>query len=190
MKTKPKKRAKSAKKSVSYSAGRTTKPTKPAKPSWNLTPYIIVKSADAAIAFYKKILGAKEKYRLTDPQGHVGHAELRIGEGQLFLADESPAFGAFAPPTIGGSPVRLHLYVADVDRVIKEAAAAGATVLRPAADQFYGDRSGMIADPFGHQWYLATRGKMVSPSVMQKRYAAMFENKGTRSRRLVSGNGE
>jgi PhnB protein len=144
--------------------------------SLGLTPYIIVKDADAAIAFYKQILNAKEKYRLTDPQGHVGHAELKIGDGELFLADEAPAFGALAPTTIGGTPIRLHLYVADVDDVIRRAQAAGATVLRPAADQFYGDRSGMIADPFGHQWYLATRGKIVSPRVMQKRYTAMFTN--------------
>jgi PhnB protein len=144
--------------------------------SLSLTPYIIVKDADAAIAFYKQILNAKEKYRLTDPQGHVGHAELKIGDGEIFLADEAPAFGALAPTTIGGTPIRLHLYVADVDDVMRRAEAAGATVLRPAIDQFYGDRSGMIADPFGHQWYLATHGKPVSPSVMQKRYTAMFTN--------------
>jgi PhnB protein len=113
-------------------------------------------------------------YRLTDPSGKVGHAELTIGSGLIFLADESPSFGALAPPTVGGSPVGLHLYVADVDAVMERARAAGALVLRPAADQFYGDRAGMIADPFGHQWYLATRQKTVTPREMQKLFAAMF----------------
>jgi PhnB protein len=164
------KEGKSARGAVARKAAKTE------RRSPTLTPYIIVKDAGAAIAFYKKILKAKEKYRLTDPQGHVGHAELKIGNSVLFLAEEAPAFGALAPTTIGGTPIRLHLYVADVDDTIQRAKAAGATVLRPAADQFHGDRSGMIADPFGHQWYLATPGKFVSPRVMQKRYTAMFTN--------------
>jgi PhnB protein len=139
-----------------------------------VTPYLVVKDAAAAIAFYTKILGAKEKYRLVDPSGKVGHAGLVIGDGKMFLADEFPSFGALAPPSVGGTPVGLHLYVADVDAAMERAQKAGALVLRPAADQFYGDRAGMIADPFGHQWYLATRQKTVSPRQMQKIYAAMF----------------
>jgi PhnB protein len=139
-----------------------------------VSPYLIVKDGAAAIAFYTKILGAKEKYRLADPSGKVGHAELAIGNGQIYLADEFPSFGALAPPTVGGSPVGLHLYVADVDAVMERARAAGALILRPATDQFFGDRAGMIADPFGHHWYLATRQKNVSPREMQKQYSAMF----------------
>jgi PhnB protein len=151
------------------------KTSKPPKGPMSLTPHITVKDAAGAIAFYKKVLDAVEVYRLTDPAGHVGHAELKIGDGQIFLNDEAPAFGALAPPTIGGSPIRLHLYVADVDAVMKKAAAAGATVLRPAADQFYGDRAGMIADPFGHQWSLATRRESVSPKEMQRLYDQSFK---------------
>ncbi len=151
------------------------KTTKPPKGPMSLTPHMTVKGAASAIAFYTKVFDAVEKFRLTDPTGHIGHAELKIGDGVIFLNDESPAFGALAPPTIGGSPTRLHLYVADVDAVMKKAAAAGATVLRPAADQFYGDRAGMIADPFGHQWSLATRKESVSPKEMQRRYDQMFK---------------
>ena len=135
----------------------------------SLTPYITVKGAAAAIAFYKKAFGASEKYRLKDPDGRIGHAELKIGDGVIMLSDESPAFGALAPPTIGGTPVKLHLYVPDVDATMKKAAKLGATILRPAKDEFYGDRAGTIADPFGHQWHLGTRKSVVSPKEMQKR---------------------
>ena len=141
---------------------------------FDLTPYIIVKGADAAIKFYEEVFGAKENYRLADPEGHVGHADLTIGDGQLMLADESPSFGALSPPTVGGTSVKLHLYVEDVDAVVKKAEAAGATVLRPVQDQFYGDRSGMIVDPFGHQWFVATRKEQVSPKEMSERYKAMM----------------
>ncbi|HEX4078435.1 MAG TPA: VOC family protein [Rhizomicrobium sp.] len=139
-----------------------------------LTPYIIVKDASAAIAFYEKVFGAKEDYRLPGPDGHIGHAELAIGAGRLMLADEHPAFGALSPPSIGGTPVKLHLYVEDVDATIACAEKEGATVLRPAQDQFYGDRSGMIADPFGHQWFLGTRKEDVTPEEMRQRYKDSF----------------
>ena len=139
-----------------------------------LTPYIIVKDAKAAIAFYEKVFGAKEEYRIPNPDGTIGHAELQIGSGRLMLADENPAFGALSPPSIGGTPVKLHLYVADVDALIALAAKEGATVLRPAQDQFYGDRSGMIADPFGHQWFLGTRKETLTPETMRERYAQSF----------------
>jgi PhnB protein len=139
-----------------------------------LTPYIIVKNAKAAIAFYEKVFSAKEEYRLDGPDGGVGHAELVIGAGRLMLADESPAFGALSPPSIGGTPVKLHLYVADVDATIARAEKEGATVLRPAQDQFYGDRSGMIADPFGHQWFLGTRKETLTPEKMRERYSQSF----------------
>jgi PhnB protein len=139
-----------------------------------LTPYIIVKNAQAAIVFYEKAFGAKEEYRLAGPDGRVGHAELTIGAGRLMLADENAAFGALSPPSIGGTPVKLHLYVADVDATIARAEKEGATVLRPAEDQFHGDRSGMIADPFGHQWFLGTRKEMLAPEAIRERYAQSF----------------
>ena len=106
---------------------------------------------------------------------HIGHAELILGDSRLYLADESPSFGALSPPTIGGTAVKLHIYVADVDAVVRRAEAAGATVLRPVQDQFYGDRSGMIADPFGHQWFVATRKEKVTPEEMRSRYVAMVK---------------
>ena len=143
------------------------------KGPFGLTPYIIVKGADAAIAFYEKAFGAKEQFRLADADGHLGHAELRIGDGLLMLADEAPSFGALSPPTIGGTAVKLHINVEDADAVVKRAEAAGATVLRPVQDQFYGERSGMIADPFGHQWFIGTRKEIVSPEEMSARYREM-----------------
>jgi PhnB protein len=142
--------------------------------SGTLTPYLIVKNAAKAIAFYEKAFGAKEDYRLAGPEGEIGHAELTVGVGRFMLADEHPAFGALAPPSIGGSPVRLHLYVEDVDATIARAEKEGATVLRPAQDQFYGDRAGMIADPFGHQWHLGTRKENVTPDEMRRRYQESF----------------
>lgn len=140
-----------------------------------LTPYIAVKGADAAIAFYAKVFGAREEYRFGMPDGRIGHAELLIGDGRLMLSDEFPDFGALSPHTVGGTPVNLHLYVEDVDATIKKAEAAGAIVLRPAKEEFYGDRTGMIADPFGHKWFIATRKETMAPAEMQKRYAAMME---------------
>jgi PhnB protein len=125
--------------------------------------------------FYRQALGAEEVMRLTEPSGKVGHAELRIGESQFALADEYPDFGALSPATLGGSPVTLHLYVADVDRALERAVAAGGTLLRPAVDEFYGDRAGMIADPFGHKWHLASRREDVSVAEMQRRFDAMFQ---------------
>jgi len=141
----------------------------------DLTPYIAVKGASQAIAFYVKAFGAKEEFRLEDQDKRIGHAELTIGDGRLMLSDEYPDFGALSPASIGGSPVKLHLYVEDVDATMKRAEAAGATVLRPAQDQFHGDRSGMIADPFGHQWFVATRKEEVSLKEMQKRFAESYK---------------
>jgi PhnB protein len=146
----------------------------PAPGTLTLTPYIIVKNAEAAIAFYAKAFGAREEYRLAGPDGHIGHAELVIGAGRLMLADENQAFGALSPPSVGGTPVKLHLYVEDVDKTIARAEKEGATILRPAQDQFYGDRSGMIADPFGHQWFLGTRKETLTPEQMKQRYEQSF----------------
>ena len=137
-----------------------------------LSPYLAVRDADAAIAFYTGHFGATERFRLVDPDsGKIGHAELAFGDTVLMLADEYPDFGAIGPETLGGTSVKLHLYVDDVDNVFRKAIAAGAAELRPVKDQFHGDRSGMLEDPFGHQWFIATRKEEVTPSEMQRRWA-------------------
>jgi PhnB protein len=139
-----------------------------------LTPYLVVRGAAQAIDFYGRAFGAVEAFRLSEPGGKVGHAELLLGGGRLMLADEYPDFGALGPASVGGTPVTLHLYVTDVDAVMARAEALGATVLRAAKDEFYGDRSGMLLDPFGHRWQIATRGEPVSPEQMQQRWNAML----------------
>ena len=148
-------------------------------PGQTVTPYLIVGDAQAAIAFYAQAFGAEEMFRLTEPDGgRIGHAELRIGNSVFMLADEHPEFGAQSPATLGGSPVKFHLAVDDADRAVERAVAAGATVLRPVQDQFYGERSGMVADPFGHAWFLASQTEAVRPDEMQRRYEAAFEGEG------------
>jgi PhnB protein len=138
-----------------------------------ITPYLIIDGATAAIDFYKKVFGATEKMRLDAPGGRVGHAELSIGGSLIMLADESPEMGARGPQSVGGTPVMLHLYVEDADAVIAGAVAAGATVSHPIENKFYGDRSGGIVDPFGHQWHVATHVEDVSPEEIARRVAAM-----------------
>jgi PhnB protein len=140
----------------------------------SVTPYLVVKGAGAAIEFYKKIFGAKELFRLSGPDGKVGHAELTVGDSVVMLADEHPAMGSLSPPTIGGSPVKLLLYVDNVDEVVSRAVAAGAKIVRPIADQFYGDRAGGIEDPYGHYWHVATHKEDVSPDEMKRRAEALF----------------
>jgi PhnB protein len=136
------------------------------------TPYLIVKDAARAIEFYKKAFGAMELMRMPGAGGKIGHAEIKIGDSPIMLADEVPGMGFRSPESIGGSPVSILLYVEDVDAVFNEAVAAGAKVQRPVADQFYGDRSGGVTDPFGHVWYIATHKEDVSPEEMKKRAAA------------------
>jgi PhnB protein len=136
-----------------------------------LTPYIIVKGAARAIEFYSQAFGAREIYRLCEPgNGKVGHAELAIGTGKLMLADEYPDWGALSPASLGGTAFSLHLYVADVDAAVRHASSCGATVLRAPKDEFFGDRSALLIDPFGHQWHLATRRENVTPQEMQRRW--------------------
>jgi PhnB protein len=135
------------------------------------TPYMTVRDAAAALDFYTKAFGAEELFRLTEPGGRIGHAEFRIGDSPIMISDEYPDFGALSPAALGGSPIKMMLYVPDCDAAVKRAVAAGATVLRQPADQFYGDRTAMVADPFGHGWYLQTRIEEVSPQEMQKRYS-------------------
>jgi PhnB protein len=137
-------------------------------------PYLCIKDAARAIDFYKQAFGATELFRLAEPNGKVGHAELQIGSAVIMLADEHPEMGFFSPQTIGGTPVLLHLYVEDVDALAKRAEAAGITVTRPIEDQFYGDRGGKFTDPFGHIWWLATHKEDVSPAEMKKRAAALY----------------
>ena len=136
----------------------------------DLTAYLIVKDAAAAIRFYATAFGAEERFHLTGADGRIGHAELTLAGTNLMLADEWPDFGALSPPSVGGSPVKLHLYVADCDATVARAVEAGATLMRPVVDQFYGDRSGMIVDPFGHSWFVASRKEEVTPEEMQRRW--------------------
>ncbi len=139
-----------------------------------LNAYLTVRGAAEAMAFYERAFGAQEIFRLVDDQGRVGHAEVRIGDTILMLAEEHPEFGIFGPRKFGGSPVRLHLYVEDVDAVYARAVAAGARAVSPLANQFYGDRSGRLEDPFGHCWLLASHIEDVSSEEMQRRYAALL----------------
>ena len=141
-----------------------------------LRAHMTVHDAKAAIAFYSKAFGAVEAFRLVEPaSGRVGHAEIRIGDSILMLNDEYPDFGARSPAAIGGSPVAFHIQVPDADKAVDRAVKAGATLVRPVQDQFYGDRSGMIACPFGYRWFLATSKAQVSPAEMQKRWGKMLE---------------
>lgn len=136
-----------------------------------VTPYLICKNAEAAIEFYKKAFGAEELFRIGQP-GMVGHAELKIGESRIMLADEYPDMGAVSPQTLGGSPVSLYIYVEDVDSFTEKAVAAGLKVKKPVADQFYGDRSGHFEDPFGHLWGFATHVEDVPPEELNERAKA------------------
>lgn len=138
-----------------------------------ITPYLIVNDGAKAIEFYKKAFGATELFRMPRPDGKIGHAEIRIGDSPVMLADECPEMHAHSPKTVGGTAVTLHCYVENVDEVFKQAVAAGATVKRPVANQFYGDRAGSLEDPFGHAWYISTHVEDVSPEEIEKRAAAM-----------------
>ncbi len=138
-----------------------------------ITAYLYMKDAAAAIEFYTRAFGAKELFRMPGPDGRIGHAELAIGEAHLMLADESPRIGALSPKTIGGCPSTLLLYVENVDEVVAKAVAAGARLTRPVENKFYGDRSGMIEDPSGHSWTLATHVEDVPPDELARRAAAM-----------------
>jgi PhnB protein len=142
----------------------------------SIIPYLIVKEAKKAIEFYKKVFGAKEVMRMENPKGKISHAELKIGDAKIMLADEFLKMNARSPKAYGGSPVGIHLYIKDVDSVIKSAVAAGAKLTRVIENMFYGDRSGEIEDPYGHKWYISTHIENVSPAQMKKR-AAEFGKK-------------
>jgi len=145
----------------------------------SVTPYLIVDGAADAIEFYRRAFGASELMRMPAPDGRVGHAELRIGDSRIMLADEFPDMGARGPRAIGGSPVHLYLYVEDVDAVTSKALAAGAKELRPVKDQFYGDRSGTIEDPFGHVWHVSTHKEDVPSDELKRRAKEAMQQSGS-----------
>jgi len=137
-----------------------------------VTPYLIIKDAAKAIDFYKAAFGATELFRMADGSGKIGHAEIKIGDSPIMLAEEHPDMGFVGPQSLGGTPVSILLYVEDVDALAEQAIAAGATVTEPVTDKFYGDRMGSFSDPFGHRWHIGTHKEDVSPEEMEKRMAA------------------
>jgi PhnB protein len=138
-----------------------------------ITPYLIIDGAARAIEFYQRAFDAKELMRIPAPKDRIGHAEIKVGDSVIMLADEHPEMDAYAPTHFNGSPVSLLLYVTDVDKQFRQALAAGATEVRPVADQFYGDRSGTLKDPFGHTWHLSTHKEDLSTEEINRRMAAM-----------------
>jgi len=141
----------------------------------SLTPYLIIDGAAEAMEYYKNAFGAVELFRM-EHEGKIGHAEMRIGDSPLMLADEMPQYKG--PKALGGTPVSLMIYVEDVDNVYPQAIAAGGTEIKPLQDQFYGDRSGTLSDPFGHIWTIATHKEDVTPEEIEKRVAAMHHSHG------------
>ena len=138
-----------------------------------VTPYLAVEGGAAALDFYRRAFGATERMRMPMPDGRLGHAEFEIEGALIMLADENPQIGFVSPATLGGSGVTIHIYVNDVDAFCAKAVGAGATLTRPIAHQFYGDRSGQLRDPFGHTWSVATHIEDVSPEEMHKRAAKL-----------------
>jgi PhnB protein len=138
----------------------------------SVTPYLIINGASDAIEFYKKAFGATELFRMPAPGGKIGHAEIKIGDSPIMLSDEHTEMGYVGPETLGGTPVSIMIYVEDVDTVYNQAIAAGGKELKPLQDQFYGDRSGSLKDPYGHMWHVATHKEDVSPEEMDKRMKA------------------
>lgn len=144
----------------------------------SVNPYLVVRNADRAIEFYKRAFGAEERFRMHGPDNKaIMHAELKIGDSVFMLTEESPDMKTLSPESIGGSPVSLYIYVKDVDSIFNQAVSEGATILHPVNDQFYGDRSGYLKDPFGHLWSIATHKKDLSPDELRKAGQAFFEQK-------------
>lgn len=138
-----------------------------------VTPHLVCAGAAEAIEFYKKAFGAVEVTRLPGPDGKIMHAQLRIGDSPVMLAEEMPSCGSFAPTSLKGTPVTLHLYVNDADAFVARAALAGAKVVMAVSDMFWGDRYGVVQDPFGHQWAVATHVREVTPQEMREAMAKM-----------------
>jgi len=138
-----------------------------------VTPYLVVDGAAEAIDYYTRVFGAVEMMRMPAPGNRIGHAELKIGDSVVMLADANPEMGHKSPKTLGGSPISLLLYVEDADAIARKAVENGGKLVRPVENQFYGDRMGGVEDPFGHQWYVATHVEDVSPEEMKRRMEAM-----------------
>ncbi|MBC8357288.1 MAG: VOC family protein [Planctomycetes bacterium] len=144
----------------------------------SITPYLIANDAAAAIEFYETAFGATELMRLPGPGGKVMHAEIKIGDSPIMLADEFPEMGIRSAKSFGGSPVSILIYTEDVDAMFAQAIAAGATETKPLADQFYGDRSGTVEDPFGHTWTIATHTEDLTPEEIDRRFQEMMSQMG------------
>ena len=155
-------------------------PVKPIPDGYHtVTPYLYIREAAKALAFYQKAFGAKEKFRMNGPDGKIAHAEIEIGDSPIMLTDENPQMGARSPQTLGGSGSSLMLYVKDVDTLFKQALAAGAKEIRPLKNQFYGDRTGCLEDPFGHTWTIATHVEDVSQEEVDHRFAEACKKMAT-----------
>jgi PhnB protein len=142
----------------------------------SINTYLVVRNAPKAIEFYKKAFGAEERFRMAGPDGKsIMHADLKLGDSVFMLTEESPEMKAQSPESIGGSPVSMYVYVKDVDSVFNQAVSEGSTVLKPVSDQFYGDRSGFLRDPFGHLWSIATHKRDLSPDELKRAGEAFFE---------------
>ena len=139
-----------------------------------VTPYLIIDGAAEAIDYYAKVFNATEVMRMPGPEGMVMHAEIKIGDSVIMLADENPSMSALSPKSVGGTPVMICVYIEDVDSVVEAAVAAGGTLERAVQDQFYGDRSGAIVDPFGHRWTIATHIEDLTSEEIESRMAKMF----------------
>ena len=151
----------------------TTKPIPEYRQS--VTPYLTIKNAGAAIEFYKRVFGAVEKMRLAEPDGKVGHAEIEIGTARIMISDEYPELDVLGPQSRGGATAGLHLLVEDVDAMFSVAVSAGANVLTPVTDEFYGERVGKLADPFGHVWYVGTLTENLSDEDIRRRYEDLMK---------------
>lgn len=151
--------------------------TKPIPDGYHtITPYLMINGAAEAIEFYKRAFNAAELFKMDAPGGKVGHAEIQIGDSRLMMADDCGGESPYrSPPSLGGSPVGLHLYVKDVDAMFNQAVSAGAKVIRPVQDQFYGDRTGALQDPFGHVWFLATHNQDLSLDEIKQRAKETFQ---------------
>jgi PhnB protein len=145
---------------------------------YTATPYLIIKDAARAIDFYKQAFGATELMRFADPNGRVGHAEIKIGNSIIMLADEHSECGYRSPQTLGGTPVSILLYVEEVDSRFRQAIAAGAKAMQPVDDKFYGDRSGSLVDPFGHVWTIATHKEDVTVEEVRRRLEEFMKRQG------------
>ena len=144
----------------------------------SVTPYLSIKGAAEAIEFYKRAFSANELFRLVAPSGDIGHAEIKIGNSAIMLTDPCETGPFRSPQSLGGSSIGLHVYVEDVDALFAQAVDAGAKVVKPVQDQFYGDRTGTLEDPFGHVWFLATHKEDLTPEEIKKRAEALFKQGG------------